>query len=76
MEEVASPVINSGISAKVHHKHYVLPPLLPKVQNYLYTWPMIVTITVSRDECSHEQQHKENQDKEDKAVKVANGYRV
>lgn len=37
---------------------------------------MIVTITVSRDECSHEQQHKENQDKEDKAVKVANGYRV
>lgn len=30
---------------------------------------MIVTITVSRDECSHEQQHKESQDKKDKAVK-------
>lgn len=69
MEEVASPVINSGRSAKVHHKHYVLPSLLPKVQNYLHTWPITVTSTVSRDECPHEQQHKESQDKEDKAVK-------
>lgn len=47
MEEVASPVINSGISAKAHHKHYVLPPVTKGTKLFIY---------LANDSYNHSQQ--------------------